>query len=127
MCFRKLRCLCLLVGLVFISGYVDAQVKLTLSLEEFMGWKPDADQQANISNTPLARRAKYPNHQVYEGLDTNVRILYSPDGMNNFGPYVDSSDQFNSFNFSHWQYIDMLAWFGGTASIPRNCFLLNRG
>lgn len=110
--------MCLLAGLILVCSYLHAQVNLTLSLDEFMAWKPGTNQQANVSNTPLARRAKYPNHQLFDGLDTNARVLYSPDGMNNFGPYIDSSDKFNSFNFSHWQYIDMLAWFGGTASIP---------
>ncbi len=110
------------IVLVFLSFFlVDtsfAQVDLTLSLNDFKNWAPSASNAANISTVPLAERFMSPNQQITEGLNKEARILYSPDGMDNWGPYVDSSGQFNLFNFTHWQYIDMLAWFGGTASIP---------
>jgi endo-beta-N-acetylglucosaminidase D len=32
------------------------------------------------------------------------------------GNYMTEQNQFNLFNFTHWQYIDVLNWFGGTAS-----------
>ena len=111
---RVLSILCL----AFLVHTAHAQVDLTLSLTDLMNWQPSASNAANISNTPLQQRTRSLNQQIHSNMDTNIRILYSPDGMDNFGPYVDSSTTFNLFNFTHWQYVDMLAWFGGTASIP---------
>ncbi|MCX6292648.1 MAG: T9SS type A sorting domain-containing protein [Bacteroidetes bacterium] len=95
-----------------------AQVNLVLSMTDFFSWQPSTPNQANICNVPLHSRMKFPNQQLSISRDTNARVLYCPDGMNNFGPYIDSSNQFNLFNFSHWQYIDILSWFGGSAGYP---------
>ncbi len=96
----------------------NAQPALTFSMTNFFNWQPSVINHENISYVPLASRTKSPNGQVFNSMDTNVRVLYCPDGMNNFGPYVDSASQFNLFNFSHWQSIDILTWFGGSASVP---------
>ena len=103
---------------LLLSQFSFAQVDLTLTLTDFLNWQPTVATQANISNVPLHNRKVSPNAQILPGLDTNTRILYSPDGMDNFGPYIDSASQFNLFNFSHWQSIDILAWFGGSAGTP---------
>jgi len=106
----------LFLYLCLIFKNANGQADLTLTISDFLNWQPSVINQGNISNTPIANRVKSLNYQIASNLDTNAKILYSPDGMNNFGPYIDSASQFNLFNFSHWQYIDILAWFGGSAS-----------
>ncbi len=110
----------LILVLVFstVICNVNAQADLTLTISDFLNWQPSISNQGNISNIPIAIRSKSSNFQIKAGLDTNAKVLYSPDGMDNFGPYIDSASQFNLFNFSHWQYIDILAWFGGSAGTP---------
>ena len=111
---KVLMCIFFLVS----NQYIFAQADLTLTMNDFLNWSPSVVNQTNISNTILSRREKSNNFQLISNVDTNAKILYSPDGMDNFGPYIDSSSQFNLFNFSHWQYIDILAWFGGSAGTP---------
>ncbi len=111
---KVLVCIFFLVS----NQYLFAQADLTLTINDFLNWSPSVINQSNISNTILSRREKSNNFQLISNVDTNAKILYSPDGMDNFGPYIDSSSQFNLFNFSHWQYIDILAWFGGSAGTP---------
>ena len=111
---KVLMCIFFLVS----NQYIFAQADLTLTMNDFLNWSPSVVNQTNISNTPLSQREKAKNFQLISNVDTNAKILYSPDGMDNFGPYIDSSSQFNLFNFSHWQYIDILAWFGGSAGTP---------
>ncbi len=111
---KVLVCIFFLVS----NQYLFAQADLTLTINDFLNWSPSVINQSNISNTILSLREKSNNFQLISNVDTNAKILYSPDGMDNFGPYIDSSSQFNLFNFSHWQYIDILAWFGGSAGTP---------
>lgn len=94
-----------------------SQPDMSLSIPDFFSWQSSGNQ-ANVSTVALHPRVKSGNFQLGTALDSNAKILYSPDGMDNFGPYVDSANKFNLFNFSHWQYIDILAWFGGSASSP---------
>ncbi len=108
----------LIVLISLSSGKSFAQADLTLTINELLTWQPNAGNQNNICNTPVSQRVRTSNFQISSGLDTNARILYCPDGMNNFGPYIDSANSFNLFNFSHWQYIDILCWFGGSAGEP---------
>jgi endo-beta-N-acetylglucosaminidase D len=98
-----------------ISAY--SQADLTLTITDLLNWQPPAGQ-SNVSFTPVHQREHVKNFQLSGNLDTNAKILYCPDGMDNFGPYIDSANKFNLFNFSHWQYIDILCWFGGSAGAP---------
>lgn len=107
-----------LLFLLASSSRVYCQADLTLTINDLLNWQPSISNQSNISLIPLHDRVRTTNFQIGSGLDTNAKILYCPDGMDNFGPYIDSANQFNLFNFSHWQYIDILAWFGGSASSP---------
>ncbi len=102
---------------LIVQFQVHAQPDLTLTIPDLMNWQ-SAGNSANVSTIVLNSRAKSGNSQLSTALDTNAKILYSPDGMDNFGPYIDSAQKFNLFNFTHWQYIDILAWFGGSASSP---------
>lgn len=116
--YRALSKAALAALLLAGAGPCPAQPDLTLSLADFMSWQPTTVTTQNISQVPLAIRYKAPNYQLAAGLDTNVKVLYAPDGMDNFGPYIDSAAQFNLFNFSHWESIDILTWFGGSAGTP---------
>lgn len=110
---------CLLILIAFVIPFKSfSQADLTFTINELLNWQPSVTNQNNISYTDLHLRTHTKNFQIINGLDSNAKILYCPDGMDNFGPYIDSANQFNLFNFSHWQYIDILAWFGGSASSP---------
>lgn len=37
--------------------------------------------------------------------------------MNNFVGYLNEQPQFNLYNFTHWQYIDVLTWFASPVGI----------
>lgn len=69
-----------------------------------------------IATVPLANRFENTDTQFNPLLSNQMKIAYLPDGMNNFGNYFGEQSQFNLYNFTHWQYIDKLVWFGGTAS-----------
>jgi endo-beta-N-acetylglucosaminidase D len=49
--------------------------------------------------------------------DQRAKVLYAPDGMNNFGNYLQVQPKFNLYNFSNWAQIDVLNWFAGTADL----------
>src|SRR4051812_33436686 len=83
-----------------LSGF--AQADLTLTITDFLNWQTPANN-SNVSFIPVHSRVHTTNYQISTGLDTNAKILYCPDGMDNFGPYIDSASKFNLFNFSHWQ------------------------
>lgn len=107
----------IIIFLLF-TGASFSQPSLTLTINDLLTWQSTTITPTNISTVPISNRVKSADYQTGNYLDTNARILYCPDGMNNFGPYIDSAHQFNLFNFSHWQYIDILCWFGGSASLP---------
>lgn len=115
--FSPIKIVLFIIALAFAIESKSQVADLTLSMTQFMSWTTPSNQ-SNVSLQPMQSRVKKNNFQLNNSLDTNTRILYCPDGMNNFGPYIDSANQFNLFNFSHWQYIDILCWFGGTASDP---------
>ncbi|MBS7785951.1 T9SS type A sorting domain-containing protein [Flavobacterium sp. CYK-55] len=69
-----------------------------------------------IAAVALAPRFTDASTQFNPALTHQMKIAYLPDGMNNFGNYFGEQSQFNLYNFTHWQYIDKLVWFGGTAS-----------
>ena len=72
----------------------------------------------NIVSVPLLEKFEQNNTQLNTDLSNDMRVMYAPDGMNNFGNYLSETSVFNLYNFTHWQYIDQLIWFGGTASQP---------
>lgn len=85
-----------------------------LTLEQLAQWSPDSElaSSENISRQPLARRFDAPLGEQQPG---PARVLYAPDGMNNFANYLDTQPVFNLYNFSHWSQIHVLNWFAGTA------------
>lgn len=95
-----------------------AQPPFALTLQQARDWSPQTDTASadNVSKVPLARRisAPLPGQQQ---LDTQAKVLYAPDGMNNFANYLTPQPQFNLYNFTHWSQIDVLNWFAGTADL----------
>jgi len=94
------------------------QPPFALTLKQARDWSPQANTASadNVSQVQLARRitAPLPGQQQ---LDTQAKVLYAPDGMNNFANYLTAQPQFNLYNFTHWSQIDVLNWFAGTADL----------
>jgi endo-beta-N-acetylglucosaminidase D len=111
-----------LLGLLLIGWHSHSQIINTapyiLTVDELKQWTPDGPTASPdlISTVPLAARFINTATQSNPALSNDMKIAYLPDGMNNFGNYYGEQSQFNLFNFTHWQYIDKLVWFGGTAS-----------
>ncbi|RVU40230.1 glycoside hydrolase [Rheinheimera riviphila] len=97
---------------------IPDQPPFALTLAQLKQWSPQSElaSTANISHQPLARRFVAPllmdSHQ-----DQRAKVLYAPDGMNNFGNYLQPQPKFNLYNFSNWAQIDVLNWFAGTADL----------
>lgn len=101
-----------------LSGKIIADTApFALTLKEARAWKPkgktaNAD---NVSRVPLAVRQTAPLTAERQSLDASAKVLYAPDGMNNFANYLQPLPNFNHFNFTHWSQIDVFNWFAGTA------------
>ncbi|GAC11800.1 endo-beta-N-acetylglucosaminidase [Paraglaciecola chathamensis] len=93
------------------------QGPFALTLEQALNWtaRSEFSSTQNISTEPLARRHAAQLDSSRANLDTRVKVLYAPDGMNNFANYLDTQATFNLYNFTHWSQIDVLNWFAGTA------------
>lgn len=108
---------------LLLSGWIShSQIVNTapyiLTVDELKAWTQDGPTASPnlISTVPLAERFTNAATQTNPALSNDMKIAYLPDGMNNFGNYQGEQSQFNLFNFTHWQYIDKLVWFGGTSS-----------
>lgn len=88
-----------------------------LTLEQTRNWNPESQfaSAENVASIALARRVDAQLQGDMSNLDTRAKVLYAPDGMNNFGNYLGTQPQFNLYNFTHWAQIDVLNWFAGTA------------
>lgn len=112
-----MRWLALALGLIFSTFLCAKQTgaPYELTLDEVKMWTPtshlaDPD---NIAHTPRAKRVSAPlPHQISE---TPARVLYAPDGMNNFANQQYPMEGSGHYIFNHWPNIDILNWFAGTA------------
>jgi endo-beta-N-acetylglucosaminidase D len=88
-----------------------------LTLEQTRSWTPKSEfsTDKNVSTVPLAKRIDAQLNVQQANLDTRAKVLYAPDGMNNFANYLQTQAKFNLYNFTHWPQIDVLNWFAGTA------------
>jgi endo-beta-N-acetylglucosaminidase D len=105
-----------------ISAKITAEITanaapFALTLEQARNWTPESQSASaeNVSSIALARRIDAQLHGKKSNLDTRAKVLYAPDGMNNFGNYLQTQPKFNLYNFTHWAQIDVLNWFAGTA------------
>ena len=90
-----------------------------LSISQLKDWTKTGStaSAANVAAVPLAARFTQADTQINPNLSSSIKVLSSPDGINNKGNYTSEQGKFNLFNFTHWQYIDILNWFGGTADL----------
>ncbi|WP_245921553.1 endo-beta-N-acetylglucosaminidase [Bowmanella denitrificans] len=99
-----------------LASIQSSQPPFALTIEQTRNWSPEAAtaNRDNVSNVALARRfsAPLPGQQ-----GSAAKVLYAPDGMNNFANYLRAQPQFNLYNFTHWSQIDVLNWFAGTADL----------
>jgi endo-beta-N-acetylglucosaminidase D len=115
----------LLLSLGLGSYTAQAQIEpaaqyTKLSMTQFMAWTPSGPTAipANVSRVPLAARQNALAPQLNPAQSFSHKVNYIPDGMANFAGYLNEQNHFNLFNFTHWQYIDILTWFDGTVGIP---------
>ena len=92
-----------------------------LTAEQLFAWSPTgptADSQ-NRSTVALAPRFVRADESFDPPYREGQRVLYAPDGMNNFGNYLTPRKRFNLYTFTQWSQIDILNWFAsGRVSIP---------
>ncbi|NHM05916.1 T9SS type A sorting domain-containing protein [Flavobacterium sp. CYK-4] len=115
---KKITLLALLLLKFIASAQIVNTAPYILTIDELKAWTPTGATASDnlISTVPLATRFINTATQTNPALSNDMKIAYLPDGMNNFGNYYGEQSQFNLYNFTHWQYIDKLVWFGGTAS-----------
>lgn len=120
---KSINTWCALV-LIFCTTLSYAQINgesppFALSVDQLKSWTSDGPTASadNVATVPLADRFVDAATQLNPELSPDIRILAAPDGINNKGNYTSEQAKFNLFNFTHWQYIDILNWFGGTASL----------
>jgi endo-beta-N-acetylglucosaminidase D len=92
----------------------------TLTPAQLMAWTPTGTTAvpANVSAVPLATRQNSLAPQLNPAQSFTAKVNWCPDGMNNFSGYLNEQPQFNLYNFTHWQYIDVLTWFASPIGIP---------
>jgi endo-beta-N-acetylglucosaminidase D len=91
-----------------------------LSVAQLMAWTPTGPTAtpANVSQVPLATRQNDLSPQLNPAQSFSAKVNYIPDGMANFAGYLNEQNHFNLYNFTHWQYIDVLTWFDGPVGVP---------
>ena len=85
-----------------------------------MAWTPTGPTAvpANVSSVPLAVRQNSLASQLNPNQSFSAKMNWCPDGMNNFVGYLNEQPRFNLYNFTHWQYVDVLTWFASPVGIP---------
>ena len=118
--------LALLLGLL-LARAAQAQAQLSpeaqltkLSVAQLMSWTATGPTAlpANVSRVPLAVRQNVLASQLNPAQSFTHKVNYIPDGMAGFAGYLTEQNRFNLYNFTHWQYIDVLTWFDGPVAIP---------
>ncbi|MDO7876701.1 LamG-like jellyroll fold domain-containing protein [Hymenobacter sp. ASUV-10] len=92
----------------------------TLTPAQLMAWTSTGATAlpANVSTVPLATRQNSLAAQLNPNQSFSAKVNWCPDGMNNFVGYLNEQPRFNLYNFTHWQYIDVLTWFASPVGIP---------
>ncbi|RZL14827.1 MAG: PKD domain-containing protein, partial [Hymenobacter sp.] len=121
--YRRLGAFLLALCTVALSA--QAQIEpaaqyTTLTATQLMAWTPTGPTAvpANISTVPLALRQNSLAPQLNPTMSFSSKVNWCPDGMNNFVGYLNEQPQFNLYNFTHWQYLDVLTWFASPVGIP---------
>jgi endo-beta-N-acetylglucosaminidase D len=109
------------IGLMPASVYAEInrnKPPFSLTLAQVEQWSPNSTlaDKNNVSSVPLNKRFVADLGNNNQPLDSDVKVLIAPDGMNNFANYLKEQNKFNLYNFTHWSHIDVLNWFAGTAN-----------
>jgi endo-beta-N-acetylglucosaminidase D len=114
-----------LLALLTVAFSAAAQIEpaaqyTTLTPTQLMAWTATGPTAlpANVSTVPLAVRQNALAPQLNPNQSFSSKVNWCPDGMNNFVGYLNEQPQFNLYNFTHWQYIDVLTWFASPVGIP---------
>jgi endo-beta-N-acetylglucosaminidase D len=115
--FGLLTLFCQPISAEITAEIIPNSAPFALTLEQARNWTPKSQfaSSENVASIALARRIDAQLHGGKSNLDTRAKVLYAPDGMNNFGNYLQTQPKFNLYNFTHWAQIDVLNWFAGTA------------
>ena len=100
------------------TGLSPDQPPFALTLAQTKAWTPHGAtaSKANISQVALAKRLPAALTAT-QAVNQQAHVLYAPDGMNNFGNYLQPQPKANLYSFSNWSQIDILNWFAGTADL----------
>ena len=100
------------------TGLTPDQPPFALTLQQTKAWTPHGTtaSKANISQVALAKRLPAALTAT-QAVNQQAQVLYAPDGMNNFGNYLQPQPKANLYSFSNWSQIDILNWFAGTADL----------
>ncbi|QHJ06914.1 endo-beta-N-acetylglucosaminidase [Hymenobacter busanensis] len=116
-----------LLALPWLLSSVAAQAQLEpaaqytkLTATQLMAWTATGPTAvpANVSTVPLAARQNSLASQLNPAQSFSHQVNYIPDGMATWAGYLNEQNRFNLYNFTHWQYIDVLTWFDGPVAIP---------
>ena len=97
------------------------ELPFALTTKQLLNWSPSGPlaMVENRSTVELATRIGAFNEGFDPAASKELRVLYAPDGMNNFGNYLTPRDRFNLYTFTQWSGIDLLNWFASDrVSIP---------
>ncbi|UOQ55711.1 endo-beta-N-acetylglucosaminidase [Hymenobacter cellulosivorans] len=91
-----------------------------LSVAQLLAWTPTGPTAVpeNVSRVALAPRQNTLATQLNPNQSFSHKVNYIPDGMTGFAGYLNEQNRFNLYNFTHWQYIDVLTWFDGPVALP---------
>ena len=91
-----------------------------LTVAQLMAWTSTGSTALpdNVSRVPLATRQNSLPAQLNPNQSFTHQVNYIPDGMAGWAGYLSEQNRFNLYNFTHWQYIDVLTWFDGPVAIP---------
>jgi len=111
--------LCHLVTLTAQAQINRTEPPFSLNLEQLKNWSPNSSlaEPKNISKVPLKSRIIAQLKPQQPPLDSQVKVLLAPDGMNNLANFFEPQAQFNLYNFTHWAHIDVFNWFTGEATV----------
>lgn len=97
-----------------------AATNTKLTVAQLMSWTSTGSTALpdNVSRVTLATRQNSLPAQLNPSQSFTHKVNYIPDGMAGWAGYLTEQNRFNLYNFTHWQYIDVLTWFDGPVAIP---------
>lgn len=106
--------------LLLLCGALQAQKPLVGSwfADDVMNWSPETDKDARFNKSTIPLQARFEDesllanpYQQYTGKVCNSTIMWNRCGSQ---PSQGAFD-FAAYSFTHWQYVDMLVYWAGSA------------